>query len=131
MAFSVGSILHMRNSRNMDTWKHGEMETRDGDTETSKGKRKPAIFLNPFTDCSLCKQKFVVCLFVDGKKGSYPFSNRSNGLNGLVHQCKQIKMINKSTLCLSSISIIVIVFSVNILTTVRRHNCRQRQDLMT
>jgi hypothetical protein len=38
-------------------------------------KRKPkaqAIFLNPFTGCSLCKRKFVVCPFVyEEINGSY------------------------------------------------------------
>ncbi len=27
--------------------------------------RSQAIFLNPFTGCSSCKRKFVVCPFVD------------------------------------------------------------------
>jgi hypothetical protein len=40
-----------------------------------------AIFLNPFTVCSTCKRRFVVCSFVDEEtNGSYPFRN---GLNGL------------------------------------------------
>jgi hypothetical protein len=50
------------------------------------------IFLSPFTICSSCKRKYVVCLFVDEEtNGSYPFANeisglnRLNGLNGLVH----------------------------------------------
>jgi hypothetical protein len=35
------------------------------------------FFLNPFTIFSLCKQKFVICPFVDEEtKGSYPFANR-------------------------------------------------------
>ncbi len=47
-----------------------------------------AIFLNPCTVYSLCKRKFVVCSFVDEKtNGSYQFTNRLNGLNGLVHLC--------------------------------------------
>jgi hypothetical protein len=34
------------------------------------------------TVCSLCKQKFVVCPFVDEEtNGSYPFANGLNGLN--------------------------------------------------
>jgi hypothetical protein len=40
-----------------------------------------AIFLNPLTVCSPCKQKFVVSLFVEkDTNGSYPFAN---GLDGL------------------------------------------------
>jgi hypothetical protein len=42
------------------------------------------IVLNPFTLCSLCKWKFVVCPFVYIQtKGSYPFANRLSGLDGL------------------------------------------------
>ncbi len=42
-----------------------------------------AGFLYPFTVCSSCKQKFVVCLFVDREtNGSYPFANGLNRLNG-------------------------------------------------
>jgi hypothetical protein len=45
------------------------------------------IFLNLFTVCSSCKQKFVVCQLVDEESNeNYPFANR---LNGLVHQCRQ------------------------------------------
>ncbi len=39
-----------------------------------------AIFPNPFTICSSCKQKFSVCPFV----GSYPFANGQNEL-ALLH----------------------------------------------
>jgi hypothetical protein len=43
-----------------------------------------AIFLNPFTVCSSCNWKFVICPFVDKEiNGSYPFSNRLNGLSHL------------------------------------------------
>jgi hypothetical protein len=42
-----------------------------------------AIFLNPFTACSLCKWKFVVCPIVDQTKGSYQFANGLKGLNRL------------------------------------------------
>ncbi len=43
------------------------------------------IFLNPFTVCSSCKRKFVVCLYVNEEtNGSYPFAN---GLNRLAHLC--------------------------------------------
>jgi hypothetical protein len=46
-------------------------------------KEAQAIFLNPFTSCSLCKRKFVVCPFVDEEAtGNYSFEN---GLNGLSH----------------------------------------------
>ncbi len=38
-----------------------------------------AIFLNPFTICSSCKQKFVVCPFVDeDTNGRYLYANRLN-----------------------------------------------------
>jgi hypothetical protein len=47
-----------------------------------------AIFLKPFTVCSSCKRKFVVCPFIDEEtNGSYPFANKLNGLSGLVHLC--------------------------------------------
>jgi hypothetical protein len=53
----------------------------------SKGKQKTkaqAIFLNPFTVCSVCKRKLVACLFVyEEAIGSYPFANGLNGLNEL------------------------------------------------
>jgi hypothetical protein len=43
------------------------------------------IFLNHFTICSSCKQKFVVCPFVDEQASeSYPFANE---LNELAHLC--------------------------------------------
>jgi hypothetical protein len=43
-----------------------------------------AIFLNLFTVCSSCKQKFVVCMFVDKEANrGYHFANGLNGLNGL------------------------------------------------
>jgi hypothetical protein len=43
-----------------------------------------AIFLNPFTVCSSCKRKFVVCLFVWTETNeSYPLANGLNVLNGL------------------------------------------------
>ncbi len=42
-----------------------------------------AIFLNPFSVCSSCKRKFVVCPFVyEETNGNYPFSN---GVTGLVY----------------------------------------------
>ncbi len=54
--------------------------------QTEDGKRVKAIFLDPFTVCSSCKRKFVVCPFVGGKTNrSYPFANGINGLNGLAH----------------------------------------------
>jgi hypothetical protein len=46
-----------------------------------------ANFLNPFTDCSSCKGKFVVCPVGDEEtNGSYPFAV----LNRLVHLCTRI-----------------------------------------
>jgi hypothetical protein len=43
-----------------------------------------AILPHPFTLCSSCKQKFVVCPFVNKETNvSNPFANRLNGLNGL------------------------------------------------
>jgi hypothetical protein len=52
-----------------------------------------AIFLNPFTLCSSCKRKFVVCPFVDEETNeSYLFANGLNGLygiNGLAHLWSQ------------------------------------------
>jgi hypothetical protein len=58
----------------METWRHG-----NGDMETLNRKRKmeaQATFLNPFTVCSLCKQKFLICPFVgEVTNGSYPFTN--------------------------------------------------------
>jgi hypothetical protein len=39
-----------------------------------------AILLKPFTVYSLCKQKFVVCLFVDKETNrSYPFCKQTKG----------------------------------------------------
>jgi hypothetical protein len=50
--------------KEIETWKHGEVKTRrNGDMETSNG--NPGIFLKQFTVCSLGKQKFVYCPFVD------------------------------------------------------------------
>jgi hypothetical protein len=56
----------------------------------------PGDFLNLFTVCSLCKRKFVVCLFVDEEaNGSYPFPNGQNGLAPLwVHRCTVWKQLN-------------------------------------
>ncbi len=43
-----------------------------------------AIFLNPFTICSLFKWDFVFCLLIDEETNrSYPFANKLNRLNGL------------------------------------------------
>ncbi len=56
--------------------------------QTENRKRKLAIFLNPFTICLPCKQKFVICPFVDEEtNGSYPFANGLNRLNGHTHLC--------------------------------------------
>ncbi len=82
--------------RGNTTWKHGrEHGNMDKDietwTRTGNGKQKTegqAIFLNPFTICSSCKRKFVVCLFLDkATNGCYPFANGLNRLNGLGHLC--------------------------------------------
>ncbi len=47
------------------------------------------IFISPFTVCSSCKWKYVVCPFIyEETNASYPFANGLNGLNrpgGLVH----------------------------------------------
>jgi hypothetical protein len=52
-------------------------------------KESPSNLFNPFTVCSSCKGKFVICPFVDEEtKGSYPFANGLNGLNGLAYLCK-------------------------------------------
>jgi hypothetical protein len=79
----------------MEKWRHGDVETwRHTDMDTwiwrhGDIKRKTeaqAIFLNPSTSCSLCKQKFLVCPFVDEETHkSYPFANGLNRLNGLAH----------------------------------------------
>ncbi len=51
----------------------------------------PVIFLNPFTICSSCKWKFVVCPFVDKEtNGSYLFANGLKALNGLADLCRYI-----------------------------------------
>ncbi len=43
-----------------------------------------AIFLNPFTICSLCKCNFVFSLLIDEETNrSYPFANKLNGPNGV------------------------------------------------
>ncbi len=54
----------------------------------SNGKQKnrsPVIFLNPFTVCSSCRRKFVVCPFVYEERNGSLHLNRLNGLNGLAH----------------------------------------------
>jgi hypothetical protein len=62
-----------------------------GDMKASNRKRKTeaqAIFLNPFTFCSSCKQKFVICPFVNEETNrSYPFAHGLNRLNGLAYLC--------------------------------------------
>jgi hypothetical protein len=41
-------------------------------------------FCFPFTVCSICKRKLIICLFVDKEtNGSFLFANRLNGINGL------------------------------------------------
>ncbi len=45
------------------------------------------IFLHPFTICSSCKRKFVVCPFVDEEANkSYLLASR---LNRLAHLCQK------------------------------------------
>jgi hypothetical protein len=74
------------------TWRHGIKILGNSEVlrKISNGKRKKkaqAIFLNPFTVCSSCKRKFVVCPFVDEEtNGSFPFADGLNGpRNGLAH----------------------------------------------
>ncbi len=77
----------------METWRHEDMETcRHGDMETRGHgdiKRKtengsPGNFLNPFTICSSCEQKFVVRPFVEEETyKNYMFAIEVKGLNGL------------------------------------------------
>jgi hypothetical protein len=74
---------HGRGDMDMETWtwRHGDMVTetwtwghRHGDMDMktkSEGKFKTeaqTIFLNPFTMCSSCEQKYAICPFVDEKK---------------------------------------------------------------
>ncbi len=57
-------------------------------SETKKKQKAEVqvIFRNPFTVCSLCKRRFVVCPFVNEEtNGSHSFAC---GLNGLAHRCK-------------------------------------------
>ncbi len=90
------AVFHGHGDKETLRWIHGNMETwRHRDMETSNGKWKMGaqpIFLNPFTLWSLCKGKFVFCLFVDEEKNrSYTFASRINrlkelsGLIGLAH----------------------------------------------
>jgi hypothetical protein len=44
-----------------------------------------AIFLNPFTVCSWCKLKFVVCPFVGESNGNRPFADGLNGLPNRIY----------------------------------------------
>jgi hypothetical protein len=69
----------------MEAWRHGHG---DMDLETkSEGKFKTKsqmIFLNPFTTCSSCEQKFAVCPFVgEETNGIYLFANMLNRLKRL------------------------------------------------
>ncbi len=79
----VGDMVTWRH-RNMEKWRHGDMETRrygdmekwrHGDMETSHGRQKTeaeVIFLDLLIVCSSCKQKFIICTFVDEEtNGSY------------------------------------------------------------
>jgi hypothetical protein len=80
----------------METWRHGDMKTwRDGDIKWKTEAWE--FFLNPFTICSLCKRKFVVCpLFDEETNGSYlltdekdlsdlPIYDKDNRSNLIVH----------------------------------------------
>ncbi len=87
---SVSSFFHMRNSGIVEIWsrRHGR---RDMDGDIKRKTEAPAIFINPFTVCTPCKRKFVVCLFVDEEtNGSYPFAN---GLYGLAHLCARLTLL--------------------------------------
>jgi hypothetical protein len=74
LPFSIGSVFCLRNSGNVETWRHG-----DGGMENEEIKQKTEaqpIFLNPFTVCSSCKWKFVFCQFFNEEiNGSNPFAN--------------------------------------------------------
>jgi hypothetical protein len=75
----------------METLSYGDKETcRYGDMGMGKRKTEDQpIFLNPFTVCSSCKRKVVVCQFVDEEtNGSCLFTNGLHvihGINGLAH----------------------------------------------
>jgi hypothetical protein len=77
-----GDIDMRHGAMNMETWiwRHGH---------GNKIKRKEeaqAIFLNPFTVCSSCKKKVVICPFVEKEtNGSCPFANGLILLNELAH----------------------------------------------
>jgi hypothetical protein len=67
------------------------------------------IFFNPYTLCSSCKRKFVICLCVDEETNrSYLFAsglNRLSGLNGLANLCLMYRSngyipLNNSTIAL-------------------------------
>jgi hypothetical protein len=69
----------------METWIHGDMDMETWTWRHQKENGAQAIFFNPFTVYSSCKQKFVICPFVDEEtNGSYSFVNGLKGLNGLV-----------------------------------------------
>jgi hypothetical protein len=79
--------MDMRHGKETRTCRHGIKILGNSDVirRKSNGKRKQVIFLNPFTVCSLCKRKFVVCPFGDEETNrNYPFAN---GLNGLAYLC--------------------------------------------
>jgi hypothetical protein len=69
----------------METWSHGDMEAwRHGHGNIKQKTAAQAVFPNPFTTCSLCRRKFVVCLFVvEETKRNYPFANGLNRLPNL------------------------------------------------
>jgi hypothetical protein len=47
----------------METWKQLDMDKEHGDIKRKT--EAQAIFFDPFTVCSLCKWKFVVCPLAD------------------------------------------------------------------
>ncbi len=96
LPFSISGIRKY-GDRVMETWKHGDMEAwrrRHGNTDTwdmetrryrdveiksnQSIKRKTEAQAIFHSLCLSCKQKFVICLFVDEEtNGSYPFADLS------------------------------------------------------
>jgi hypothetical protein len=76
------------------------------------------VSLNPFTVCSSCKRKFVVCPFLNEETdGSYPFSNglnrlnELNRLNGLAHLCSVRKFLDLRVCTLHSVPVKLTLYS--------------------
>jgi hypothetical protein len=82
VVFSIISVC-----KNLETWRwrQGNMQKwRNGHGDIEQNTATQALFLNPFTICSSCKE---VCSFVDEETNrSYQFAN---GLNGLANLCKK------------------------------------------